>query len=137
MWLNRKFLSMAPLPIADDEQLARFVLYSGWIRHTDQTIKPDAFIPYPHPNLSVTLLGGLSAQQIWDVGQHVGVLRNLTLYGRADVQAAIVRKLSLVVEPKPLKGNPNHANILGWPTEKPAQKIIALQLAAASVFHKP
>lgn len=39
-------------PIANDELLARFVLFSDWIRH-DQTVRPNAFIPHPYPNLSV------------------------------------------------------------------------------------
>ncbi|MEX2120214.1 MAG: hypothetical protein WD847_11520 [Pirellulales bacterium] len=30
--------------------------------------------------------------------------------------------------------NPNHANIGGWPMDKPAQKIIALEIAATAVF---
>ena len=30
-----------------------------------------------------------------------------------------------------LPENPNHANVIGWPAEKPAQKIIAQQIAAA------
>ena len=28
----------------------------------------------------------------------------------------------------------NHANIIGWPKEKPAQKIIAQEIAAAATF---
>ena len=37
-------------PIVDDELLARFVLFSNWIRQ-DQ-IPSDAFIPYPYRPLS-------------------------------------------------------------------------------------
>lgn len=135
MWLNRKFLSMAPLPIADDEQLARFVLHSDWIR-ADQTVRQNAFIPHPYTDLSVTRHKGFSEKQIWNMGRNVATAQSRTLYGRADVSAGSVRQQPLKVEPKPLKGNPNHANIVGWPTEKSAQKTIAQELAAGSVFHK-
>jgi hypothetical protein len=30
--------------------------------------------------------------------------------------------------------NPNHADVSSWPADKPAQKIIALEIAAAAVF---
>lgn len=33
-------------PIADDEWLARFILFDKWLR-TDRTVRPDAFIPHP------------------------------------------------------------------------------------------
>jgi hypothetical protein len=136
MWLNRKFLSMTLQPIGDGEQLARFVLFSKHICTSGQRVKPDAFIPHPHSDLSVTRHNGFSEKQLWNIGRKVSIERKRTLYGRADVSATTVRQQSLKVEPKPLKGNPNHANILGWPTEKSAQKIIAQELAAASVFIK-
>jgi hypothetical protein len=37
------------VPVTSDEQLARFILSSNWIRKSDQTVKPDAFIPHPIP----------------------------------------------------------------------------------------
>jgi hypothetical protein len=44
----------------------------------------------------------------------------------------------LAVAAAPVEGNPNHANVTGWPTEKPMQKIIAQKLAAAAgKAHRP
>ena len=42
--------------ISMDERPARFVLFSRWIRRSGntETVKADAFIPHPYPNLSVT-----------------------------------------------------------------------------------
>ncbi len=134
-WLDQRFQKSPKTsqPVADDEQLARFVLHSDWIR-ADQTVRQNAFIPHPHPDLSVTRHKGFSEKQLWDTGQDVATAQSRTLYGRADVSAASVRQQSLTVEPYPIPGNPNHANILGWPKEKPAQKIIAQELAAASIY---
>ena len=55
-------------PIADDELVARFVLFSKWIRD-DKTVRPDAFIPHPYPNLSVTRHRELSEFALWQIGQ--------------------------------------------------------------------
>ena len=125
---------MAPLPIADDEQLARFVLFSRHICTSGQRVKPDAFIPHPYTDLSVTRHNGFSEKQLWNIGRKVSIERKRTLYGRADVSAAIVREQSLEIEPAPVQGNPNHASIFRWPADKPSQKIIAQQLAAASTY---
>lgn len=115
-------------PVTDSEVLARFVLSRGWIRSSNGTVKPDAFIPYPWPDLSVTRHVGLSIEEIWQIGQTVADSRPATLYGRADIQALSVTNQSLQIVPT--REPKNHANITGWPKDKPAQKIIALQLAA-------
>ena len=120
--------------LSDDELLARFVFYSRWIRNSDQTVRPDAFIPHPYPDLSVTRHTGFSEQQIWNVGWAVAVGRTVTLYGRADIFASKIRHQSLDVLPDPVPENQNHATILGWPKDKSAQKSIALQLAANSQY---
>lgn len=122
------------LVVADEEGLARFVLFSKWVRNSDQTVKPDAFIPHPYPDLSVTRHLNLSEEVLWKAGQDVATTRQATLYGRADIGAIAVRRQSLKIEPDPVNGNPNHANIINWPSDKPAQKIIAIELAANSVY---
>lgn len=40
--------------VGPDEALARFVLHGSHIRRSNQTVKPDAFIPHPYRDLSVT-----------------------------------------------------------------------------------
>ena len=121
--------------IPDDEVLARFVLFERWIRN-DNTVKPDAFIP-PYgstPNLSVTRHIGLSNSQIWEIGRGVAATRQLPLHGRADTECSVVKSQELTVSPAPLCDNQNHANIIGWPTSKPEQKIKALEIAKMAVF---
>ena len=120
--------------IDDEEKLARFVLFSKWIRSSDGTVKPDAFIPHPYPDLSVTRHIGLSDDALWRIGQAVVNKRPVTLYGRADIKARIPRRQKLSVDAAPEDGNANHANIRGWPADKPKQKSIAQQLAAAATY---
>jgi len=118
-------------PVTADEWLTRFVLYSRWVR-TDQTVRPDAFIPYPWPDLSVTRHLGISETELWQLGQTVADERPTILYGRADVQASTVTKQSLRIVPTPKPKN--HANITGWPADKPSQKSLAQELAAAAQY---
>ena len=124
--------------ISMDERLARFVLFSRWIRRSGntETVKADAFIPHPYPNLSVTRHLLLSEQALWRIGNEVAKVRSATLYGSADITVADAtnNKLQVAPAPAPVPGNPNHANVIGWPLDKPAQKIIALELAAAAIF---
>lgn len=124
----------APSVVTDDECLARFILFSKWIRSPDQTVKPDAFIPYPYPDLSVTRHIDLSVEALWKMGQDVADARPARLYGRADIYASNARRQHLRINPAPAPNNPNHANIDSWPADKPAQKIIAQQLAVDSVY---
>lgn len=120
--------------VNDDEQLARFVVFSGWVRPSDKTVKPDAFIPPKSLQLSVTRHIDLTEDQLWQLGEDVTVARpdRPKLYGRADFSAHSVRIRSLTIRPTAMPRN--HANLCGWPTDKPAQKIIAQALAAASTF---
>ena len=123
-----------PPSVHDDELLARFILFSGWFRK-DQTVRPDGFIPHPHPDLSVTRHFGLSESQLWQLGQDTADARpNATLYGRADLKTVDVRRQKLQVIAASFRKNLNHANVTGWPPDKPSQKIIAQELAASATF---
>ena len=57
-----------------------------------------------------------------------------TLYGRGDVTASVCIAQNLTVSAAPTPDNPNHADVSAWPADKPAQKIVALQIAAAAKF---
>jgi hypothetical protein len=126
----------APEEISDDEVLARFVVSDRWIRH-DNTVKPDAFIPYSHTELSVTRHIGLSIEQLWAIGRTVAVRRSDPLYGRADTNVSTVKDQKLSVHPAPSPENLNHANIKGWPAAKSEQKIKALEIAKTALFSRP
>ena len=123
-----------PPAVTDEELLARFLLFSRWVRE-DRTLRPDGFMPSADTELSVTRHRGLSEMALWQIGQAVADARlRATLYGRADLKAVDARRQRLRVDAAPLPANRNHANITGWPPEKPAQKIVAIVLAASAAF---
>ena len=119
--------------VAGDELLARFVLFSKHIRN-DRTLKPDAFMPHPYRELSVTRHLSATSDELWAVGQAVAEERALTLHGRGDFAASVCQQQGLTIEVAPLANNPNHADVTGWPAGKPEQKIKAQEIAAASKF---
>ena len=121
--------------VSPSELLARYITSSRWFRRQDQTVKQDAFIPPESPlELSVTRHLNLSENDIWNIGREIatGQLRNL--HGRADVETFHVTAQSLNVVPQPVLNNPNHANIVGWPPDKDARKMRALEIARAARF---
>jgi hypothetical protein len=120
-----------PTTVDPSESLARFIYYQRYIRQ-DRTLRPDAFMPHPYPVLSVTRRLQLSETQIWEIGRNVAQRIGQPLRGRADVQVSVFQRQELYVVAAPLLENPNHANVTGWPAEKPAQKIIAQQIAVAA-----
>jgi len=121
-------------PVEPDELLARFILFSRHIRQSDGTIKPDAFVPHPHTDCSVSRHTGIPEHDLWGLGKSVAIQRNRTLYGRADIVAEEVRRfrpLDLVAAEPP----PNHVNITNWPGEKSEQKMLAMELAQLAKYH--
>lgn len=122
--------------VGDDEFVARFVHFANRVR-SDGTVKQDAFMPPPDLELSVTRHGSGGATSLWARGVAVGATINRALIGRADITGGairVVRPLDVVAAPLP--ENPDHGHIIGWPpaADKPAQKVLAMSLAAVSVF---
>jgi hypothetical protein len=126
-----------PQEVSPDEILARFIKSRHWIRSSDNSVKPDAFIPPQDMNLSVTRHIGLSEEQLWTAGRDVvAKLAEKTpaeLVGRADF-AAHATPAPLHVQAAGIPDNPNHAHVSGWPSDKPSQKNIAQRLAALAAF---
>jgi hypothetical protein len=120
-------------PVTDAELLARYVTTSRHFRSSDNTVKQDLFMPHPYIELSVTRHLDATEPEIWEVGVDVAAQIDRKLYGRTDIQACYCNIDSLQVTAKPiLPKNPNHADIEGWPSAKPDQKVIALKLAASA-----
>jgi hypothetical protein len=120
--------------VSPDEALARYVMHSSHIRRSNQTIKADAFMPHPHRQLSVTRHLAATESELWSFGEQVAAVSGKTLYGRGDIRVAVCLAQKLAVDAAPTETNPNHADVSGWPDYKAAQKIIALEIAAAAVF---
>jgi len=124
--------------IEDSESLARFILYSRWYRKEDKSVKSDAFIPYPHNELSVTRTKDLSENELMEIGKNIIHNSNRsvkpTLCGNAEFNVHEVRKINLDAIPALVKGNPNHSNVTGWPHEKSKQKSLAIELASKATL---
>lgn len=120
-------------PVLPQEPLARYIFSKRHIK-ANNTVRQDAFIPFPHPDLSVTQHAGMSDVALWAVGDDIAQQRDLPLKGRADLVAKVYLDQKLQINEDPTPENPNHVNVTGWPIEKCAQKIIALELAARAVY---
>ncbi len=121
-------------PVEHNETVARFILFSGHLRSSNQTVKPDAFIPHPRPELSMTRHAETTPTELWGEGERVAVLRKVTLYGRADVVVSAFTDQGLDVTADPIHANPNHVNVSKWPTDKPAQKMMAMDISVKSQY---
>src|SRR5258706_339643 len=73
---------------ADDELLARFITQAKQFRPSDQSVKPDLFIPFRFTELSVTRHREATIEELWRVGRDVAAGRQQVLYGRSDVRAS-------------------------------------------------
>ena len=128
-------LDPAQVPaVASEEMLARFVLFSAHFRKANATVKPDAFMPHPRVELSITRHLEATTAELWREGGRVAALRALALYGRADVLTEIFETQRLRVVPEPIPENPNHADVIDWPADKPQQKMKATVIASRAQF---
>jgi hypothetical protein len=91
-------------------------------------------MPHPRVELSMTRHREATEEELWKEGKRVATIRSVTLYGRADISEAAFMAEELKVEANPIAENPNHADAIGWPAEKPAQKIKALQIARKATY---
>lgn len=133
-------LDPANVPKVDNGEItARFVVSKRHVNRQTGTLKADAFVPHPYVKLSVTRLIQITDEEVWGVGQAVAAAREppRTLYGRGDVLASTYRSQpNIDVVADPVDGNPNHANVTGWPSadEETAQVMIAKEIAAVAKF---
>ena len=135
-------LDPANVPQIDvQERTARFVLSKRHVNKRTLTLKADAFVPHPYRELSVTRLVEITKDEIWAVGRHVAAARTppRTLRGRGDVLVATYLGQKLDVIADPVDGNPNHANVTGWPSpdDEAGQVMIAKEIAAVARFVPP
>ena len=121
--------------VSEDEILARYAMQSSHFRRSDQTAKPELFMPHPYQELSLTRYLDATIEEVLALGKETAKELNKTFYGRADIQSLKCKVGSLQVVKEPTLKNPNHANIQGFPLDKLEQKAIALELAANAKFY--
>ncbi len=118
------------MPIQPEDNMSRYIMDKNYYR-ADGTVRHNAFMPAkPDIRVSVYRSSGLEENEIWDIGRnYVANIRQKPLVGRADILARSVYEEELRLE-EDTRVHPRHANIIGWPSEQPKQKQIALSLAA-------
>jgi hypothetical protein len=116
--------------VGPEEMLARFIMVERDIRD-DRTVRHNAFMP-PPDGLSVTRHVNLSENDLWRIGRDAAGVGGRTLYGRADVAVFVFLRHSLRVIAEPVPNNPNHANVIDWPTDKSSRRMIATLIAASA-----
>jgi len=126
--------SAAPRPTATEpldpsEPLSRFLTQSG--HFTTGRVKPRAFLPGPDGTTSTFRTHGLTADEIWALGESLlAAPRGQHLYGSGDLSVSSVVDTGLSVDPD--NDPPRHAGIVGWPEGKDARLSRAQRLAASA-----
>jgi hypothetical protein len=138
-------VSLADVPVEDDERLARIIMLKKqvWEKEGRFFAEPEAFLPYSRRELSVIRHRDLTEDELWNIGRDVAAMREagdkfgrkFPLIGRGDFLARDARTQNLDVKPVEGVGLPrNHADVVGWPSDKAAQLLHAEELAARAVF---
>lgn len=123
--------------LENDETIARFLTSSGHFAKTKGTVKFRALLPRTDTmTTSVFRIDGLRERFIRLIGDHfVGeaIGPNRTLYGRGELDVEDVTNVGLEVAPteEPIR----HADIVGWPENKPERKSLAMELEATATLH--
>lgn len=116
---------LANVPVEASEILSHY-LFRKEIR-ADNTVKPEAVMPYPHEDLSVTRNRDLKDDEVWECGQVVASQQGKTLFGRAQFRKA---DLPIGLGAKTSEPPRNHADIGGWPSERSDQMAQAIRLVS-------
>ncbi len=123
--------------VADEERLSRFLVFGRWFNAGARYVKAAAFLPNQKVETSVFRTTGLDEAIIWPLADAAVLNREgAALHGRADISARNVRATSLEIRAQ--EPPPRHADLIGWSSEKDAQKSRAQQLSAAAklvVYH--
>ena len=126
-------MDIPPEHLRPTDPLARYLLQRTHFSPAVSRVKPGAFMPNRDGETSVFQIQGLSEEEIWQIGEkYVSSPLGKTLRARADVIVLIVEERGLRVDFD--NTPPRHANIVGWPEEKSAQKLIALELSSRAAL---
>lgn len=121
--------------ISISEELAKFIFNKSQFSSSNNRVKYSVFLPPPNRRLSVFRISGLSVQEVWEIGETVGLLRAIPLspLARADIKASSVLDAELEIDADDIP--PRHANIVGWLEEDSAIKLKAIELAEKAQLH--
>ncbi len=121
--------------LESNEHVARFIYDSDKVTANGR-VQSSAFLPkfegaFVRWETSVCRLAGCDEARVWQLATNARPDRSVKALAKLSIQAVISAKLECV--DAPVDGFPEHAVLLGWPDDKPAQKEIAVALSKASV----
>jgi hypothetical protein len=117
--------------VADHERLSRFLVFRRWFNPEGKYVKPAAFLPNQKLETSVFRTTDLDDATVWPLADDTVLNREgALLHGRGDILARQVRVTGLEIRAQ--EPPPRHADLVGWSSEKDAQKSQAQQLSAAA-----
>jgi len=122
---------MVSLSLSED--LSKFIFNKSQFSSSNKRVKYSVFIPPSNRRLSVFRSTDLSENEVWEIGNAIGIERKLTLLARADIRVASVTKTGLEIDVDDIP--PRHANIVGWPDEDSEIKLKAMELAENAQLH--
>jgi hypothetical protein len=117
------------------EAITRYIFSSKHYARTTNRIRYNAFMP-KNGETSIFLINNLDDEQIWYIGEtYVAPISSRTLLARGDLESSDIYKEGLEIKPDTTK-HKLHANIIGWPLEKPEKvRYIAMELAENAQLH--
>ena len=139
-WLIFAKLDRPPRQVKQDELTTHFIFARDQVDPLKKVVKSGAFLPPKDKKLSVYRIHACSEPKIWWFGHWYVTKRRpdkKVVVARGDLMALIFSRQNLQIRPD---GNPHprHANIEGWPDDKPSQKMKAVELANnAQLVMKP
>lgn len=114
-----------------DEMTTHFIFARDHFNQAKNTVSAAAFMPPKDKRLSIYRIHCCEEEKIWWLGDWY-VSRRRTdkkaVLARGDLQALEFERVQLEIRPE-RNPHPRHANVLGWPADKPAQKMKAVELA--------
>lgn len=126
--------SKVPATVGENEPLTRYLFLKDHVHPKKRMVLPRGFLPDLRGETSICRTLGLSENEIWNIGKRI---RRDPVLARADFLAATVFRLKLRVDAAPEKDYKQHAVIVGWPAEKHARKMLAVEMSQAATLQLP
>lgn len=94
-------------------------------------------MPANNGETSVYRTSGIGEKEILDIGKtYVADPQGKTVHARGDTVAKHITEIGLRIAAKRTP-HVRHANIIGWPTAKDEQKMLAIELASKASLQLP
>jgi len=115
-------------PIQPGEPITRYIFQKSFFNKEKMFVKTGAFMPNRDNKTSVFRIKNYPENEIWTLGEKIGVMRNRSLKARADkiVDEIFKTGLKIIQETSQYE---RHADIIGWPKEPEKQQLLASALA--------